>query len=38
MTKDLALIIHGKGLTEKDYLTTEGFLEALDENLQKKLN
>lgn len=38
MTKDLALIIHGNNLTENDYLTTEGFLEALDENLQKKLN
>ncbi len=38
MTKDLALIIHGNNLTDKDYLTTEGFLEALDENLQKKLN
>lgn len=38
MTKDLALIVHGNNLTEKDYLTTEGFLEALDENLQKKLN
>lgn len=37
MTKDLALIIHGKNLTEKDYLTTEGFLEALNENLQKEL-
>ena len=38
MTKDLALIIHSEKLTENDYLTTEGFLEALDENLQKKLN
>jgi isocitrate dehydrogenase len=38
MTKDLALIIHGKNLTEDQYLTTEQFLEALDENLQKKLN
>jgi isocitrate dehydrogenase len=38
MTKDLALIIYGNSLTEKDYLTTEGFLQALDENLQKKLN
>lgn len=37
MTKDLALIIHGNNLTEKDYLTTEGFLEALNENLQKEL-
>ncbi len=38
MTKDLALIIHGKALTDADYLTTEQFLEALDENLQAKLN
>ncbi len=37
MTKDLALIIHGNNLTKKDYLTTEGFLEALNENLQKEL-
>jgi len=37
MTKDLALIIHGKKLTENHYLTTEQFLEALNENLQKKL-
>jgi isocitrate dehydrogenase len=38
MTKDLALIVHSSSLTEKDYLTTEGFLEAINENLQKKLN
>ena len=38
MTKDLALIIHGDELKEEHYLTTEQFLEALDENLQKKLN
>ncbi|WP_321996783.1 isocitrate dehydrogenase (NADP(+)) [Draconibacterium orientale] len=38
MTKDLALIIHGKELQEMHYLTTEQFLEALDENLQVKLN
>lgn len=38
MTKDLALIIYGKDLTENNYLTTEQFLETLDENLQKKLN
>ena len=38
MTKDLALLIKGKDMTEKDYLTTEGFLDALDKNLQKKLN
>ena len=38
MTKDLALIIHGKDLKEENYLTTEGFLEALDENLNLKYN
>jgi len=37
MTKDLALLIHGKQLKENNYLTTEGFLNALDENLLKKL-
>jgi isocitrate dehydrogenase len=38
MTKDLALIIHGKQLKEEHYLTTEGFLEALNENLRAKLS
>jgi isocitrate dehydrogenase len=38
MTKDLALIVHGKDLTEAHYLSTEQFLEALDENLRTKLN
>lgn len=38
MTKDLALIIHEKDLKQEHYLTTEGFLEALNENLGKKLN
>ncbi len=37
MTKDLALIIHGSNLKEEHYLTTEKFLAALEENLQKKL-
>ena len=37
MTKDLALIIHGKELKEEHYLTTEQFLEALNENLKSKL-
>jgi len=37
MTKDLALIIHGKDLKQEHYLNTEAFLQALDENLQKKL-
>lgn len=38
MTKDLALIIHGRELKEEHYLTTEQFLEALNENLIQKLN
>ncbi len=38
MTKDLALIIHGKNLNEKHYLTTQEFLAALEENLKIKLN
>ena len=38
MTKDLALIIHGKGLKKEHYLTTQEFLEALDINLKNKLN
>lgn len=37
MTKDLALIIHGKNLGAEHYLTTEGFLNALDEGLKAKL-
>ncbi len=37
MTKDLALLIHGKEMTETDYLTTEGFLEALDAELKSRL-
>lgn len=37
MTKDLALCIHGGNLQPDHYLTTEGFLTALAENLQYKL-
>ena len=37
MTKDLALCIHGKLMTEEHYLTTEQFLETLDENLREAL-
>jgi isocitrate dehydrogenase len=37
MTKDLALIIHGKNLTKEHYLTTEEFLSALDNKLKSKL-
>jgi isocitrate dehydrogenase len=37
MTKDLAMLIKGDKMTDKDYLTTEQFLDALDQNLQNKL-
>jgi len=37
MTKDLALIVHGEKLKEEDYLTTEAFLEAINENLKQSL-
>ncbi len=36
MTKDLAILIHGSGLNETHYLTTQDFLKALKENLDKK--
>lgn len=38
MTKDLALLIHGKELNSSHYLTTQQFLSALKENLEAKLN
>ena len=37
MTKDLALLIHGKDMNESHYLTTQGFLDAIKENLDLKL-
>ena len=38
MTKDLAVCIHGNKVNQGDhYLYTEEFLDAIDENLQKKL-
>jgi len=37
MTKDLALIIHGKDMTDENWLTTEEFLAAVDEGLQAAL-
>lgn len=37
MTKDLALIIHEKDLKEEHYLSTEDFLNAIDENLKSKI-
>jgi isocitrate dehydrogenase len=36
MTKDLALCIHDKDLQEDHYVSTEGFLDALDKGLQQK--
>lgn len=38
MTKDLALCIHGHKVGESDYLSTEDFLEVLDQNLKLRLN
>lgn len=38
MTKDLAILIHGKELNSSHYLTTQQFLSALKENLEAKLN
>jgi isocitrate dehydrogenase len=38
MTKDLALLIKGQTGKEQDFLTTEEFLAALDENLDKLIN
>ncbi|MDD4107386.1 MAG: isocitrate dehydrogenase (NADP(+)), partial [Prolixibacteraceae bacterium] len=37
MTKDLALIIHGKNLKQEHYLTTMEFLDELDRNLKEKI-
>jgi isocitrate dehydrogenase len=38
MTKDLAMLVKPEGLTDADYLTTEGFLQALKTNLDSKLS
>jgi isocitrate dehydrogenase len=37
MTKDLAMLVKPEGLTEADYLTTENFLAAIQENLDARL-
>ncbi|XOD68104.1 MAG: NADP-dependent isocitrate dehydrogenase [Flavobacteriales bacterium Tduv] len=37
MTKDLALLIHEKNITRKDYMNTEEFLAVLKQNLQYRL-
>ena len=38
MTKDLALLVHGKDMLDDDYLTTEKFLAKLKENLDIALS
>lgn len=38
MTKDLAVCIHGNKVDKSQYLYTEEFLDALDQNLKKKLS
>ena len=37
MTKDLALCIHGKDLSDEHYVTTQVFLDELDSLLNKKM-
>ena len=37
MTKDLALLIHGKDMTEDHWLTTEEFLDAIDGDLKARM-
>ena len=37
MTKDLAVLIYHENLTPENYLSTEGFLAALKQNLDRKL-
>jgi isocitrate dehydrogenase len=38
MTKDLALLIHGKKLDKTHYLTTQKFLSELKRNLERKIS
>ena len=38
MTKDLALCIHGKSLSQDHYVNTDTFLNALDKNLKARMN
>lgn len=37
MTKDLAILVHGTEMKEEHWLTTEEFLDALDQGLQAKM-
>jgi len=38
MTKDLALLIHGKNLNRSHYLNTQEFLDCIKNSLESKLN
>jgi len=38
MTKDLAVCIHGSETREEHYLTTEDFLDAIDQELKNRLS
>jgi len=38
MTKDLAVLVKGSAITRNDYLNTEEFLTAIDENLRRELS
>lgn len=37
MTKDLAVCVHGDGMNDSHWVSTEEFLDAIDANLKKKL-
>lgn len=37
MTKDLAVLIHGDKLSDRDYLTTEAFLDTLRNELDRRI-
>lgn len=37
MTKDLAMLVHGDQMKEQHFLTTEEFLEAIDQNLKASI-
>ena len=38
MTKDLAICIHGSSAPENSWLTTEDFMDAIDQNFKMALN
>ena len=37
MTKDLAILIHGKKVAKRNYLNTQEFLNSIKENLEKSI-